>query len=118
MSDAKAINGDRQHVHPLALAVLDRLANTQDANTTKPDGIDARTFDLQYIRPYIEGCSDWKHKDRPLLTARASRVLAAVEEAMDNDVCRDCGAAHCVACPQADVPWSAIRKAWKENDDA
>ena len=54
----------------------------------------------------------WPH---PLLTPRASAVLAAVEEAMGE--CDDCRYRHCdcLVPPQDRCSLATIREAWKEN---
>jgi len=82
---------DRQHVHPLALAVLDSLSRNAVADVA------------------------WVRAQSPLLTPRASRTLAAVEEAMASCVlmyskgdCEKCSyAPYCAL--------KAIRAAWKDT---
>jgi len=114
---------DREHLHPLALAVLDGHRRNNMAGTE--------------IHAWMKNYQDWMLSNRPLLTARASAVLAAVEEAMVE--CDKCDAWKLPCChdlsamvhespeDEADLLDSmrrcavdrikAIRAAWKEHAD-
>lgn len=90
---------DREHVHPLALAVL-------DANW---DGEWTEAFDA------------WHEVGAPILNARASRVLAIIQEYMDD--CDSCALRG--TCPSGDDPGmnacarnmhADIRRAWTKGE--
>ena len=88
---------DRDFIHPLALAVL--------------VGDSEREQHGMNVHPSWYG---WDKHDRPLLTPRASRVMAAVEEDMSG-MCADCPCESCEGCANAWMLADAVRAAWKET---
>jgi hypothetical protein len=100
---------DREHVHPLTLAVLD-LANVYGHNepyTSKSTPLGRKS-------------AEWNKDGSPLLTPRASAVLEAVEKTIhwDGGVhgrCGECAADTCSGCSIATVHYDTIRRAWKEK---
>jgi hypothetical protein len=85
------MSDDRKHVHPLAIAVLDGMA----IGTERPA-----------YRRFVDGRC-------PVLSARCSAVMAAVEEAMGG-VCGRCPLDDCTECTEKSTEvWTAIRAAWR-----
>ena len=79
---------DREHVHPLLLSAA--IACGGDA--------------------YHE----WSEAGQPILSARCSAVMAAVEEDMSG-MCADCPCESCEGCANAWMLADAVRAAWKET---
>ena len=91
---AGAIMSDRDHIDPLALAVLDDYRVRTDR--------------------------EWRQAGEPYLTPRASAVLRAVEEAVGFDGgvygnCCECSAESCSGCSLASAHFDRIRRAWRES---
>jgi len=95
---------DRDHIDPLALAVLDEA-----------DAYRLREFSTGESTPLGREATKWLGCDKPLFTPRASAVLSAVEVVMRE--CDGCDYKDCEPCDSACSyqQLMKIRRAWRES---
>ena len=117
----------RDYIDPRALAVLDESGNTLAVQVHGVcESYNSGGFDCEDnprkcpLMPACTAVENHVNEGLPLLTPRASAVLAAVEEAMEG--CVNCGdmctmhgsAAPCDLCDDAGDLMKAIRKIWSD----